>query len=239
MNNDNFSSINRNIKYLICAVVFIGVLCLFIISYIIFNQFPKGIVTIDVFIGTCSALIGVLATIIVANHFISIYNFNNKITNIEKKVETIKGIEENLIYTQYEVNKTLAYNSYLENKMLKAIRYELENMSFLIKNNIYFNGNQDKNLKKKLDARLGYISNDLLCFIEKEPHKNNTYNLENAFIEILEEIYKLENIDSYGIKIRLNIIKNVIVKIQQNIKNNKTPIISRDDESQLKSFRKQ
>lgn len=237
MNND-FSSISKSIKFLICAVVSIGIIVLFIIGYIIFHQLPKGIITIDVFIGTCTALIGVLATIIVANHFISIYNFNNKIINIERKLENIENIEKNLIYTQYEVNKTLAYNSFLEDKMLKAMKYELENMLFLIKNDIYFNGYFDKTIRKKLDSRLGYLVNDFLCFIEKDLYKNPTYNLDNAFFEIIERIQQLENNDSYGTQIRLKTIKEIVKRVQINIKNNNCSPISEDDKSQLDILRK-
>lgn len=236
--NYDFSSLSKALKILICAVVFIGSIVLFIIGYIIYFNFPKGIVTIDAFIGTCTALIGVLATIIVANHFISIYNFNNKIANIERKLENIENIEKNLIYTQYEVNKTLAYNSYLENKMLKAMKYELDNMLFLIKNNVYFNGYFDKSIRKKLDSRIGYLVNDFLCFIERDLYKNPTYNLDYAFLEIIERIQQLEKDDPYGIQIRLSIIKDIVKRVQINIKNNEALPIIENDKLQLNALRK-
>lgn len=236
MKND-FPSLSKALKILICVVVLIGACVLVIIALTIYRNLTMGIVTVDAFLGTSAALIGVFATIIVANHFISIYNFNNKIANIERKLENIENIEKKLIYTQYEVNKTLAYNSFLEKKMLKAMKYELDNMLFLIKNDVYFN-ESNEGIRKKLNSRIGYLVNDFLCFFERGLYKKPKINLDHAFLEITERIQQLEKDDLYGIRIRMNIIKKILVKAQRNIRNNKTRPITKNDKRQLNALRK-
>lgn len=117
------------------------------------------------------------------------------------------------------------------------MKYELDNMLFLIKNDVYFN-ESNEGIRKKLNSRIGYLVNDFLCFFERGLYKKPKINLDHAFLEITERIQQLEKDDLYGIRIRLNIIKKILVKAQRNIRNNKTRPITKNDKRQLNALRK-
>lgn len=238
---DNFCILEKRIKFYICMLTGLGVVELFIGGVLIYQQLqlPKGIVTIDTFLGVCTALIGVLATIIVANHFISIFNFNNKIAYIEKEVESVKILKKQLVYTQYEVNNTSAYNAFLEKKRLKAIVIELDNMCFLLKNRNYFDEN-DKDFRKRVEGKIGYIVNDFCFFLEDEQYKssNHPFSVNEAFMEIERAYKQMLKYDSYSIESKLKGVIGVIEKVRNNISENKTIIIEERDKEYLSQRRK-
>lgn len=235
---DNLCILEKRIKFYICILTGLGVVELFIGGVIIYQQLPKGIVTIDTFLGVCTALIGVLATIIVANHFISIFNFNNKITYIEKEVESVKILKKQLVYTQYEVNNTSAYNAFLEKKRLKAIVIELDNMCFLLKNRNYFDEN-DKDFRKRAEGKIGYIVNDFCSFLEDEQYKSlNPFSVNEAFMEIDRAYKQMLKYDSYSIESKLKGVIDIIEKVRNNIRENKTIIIEERDKEYLSQRRK-
>lgn len=231
--------LEKHIKYSICILTVLGVMELFVGGIIIYQQLPKGIVTIDTFLGVCTALIGVLATIIVANHFISIFNFNNKIAQIEKEVEEVKILKRKFVYAQYEINNTLAYNSFLEKKRLKAIVLELDNMCFLLRNRSCFDEN-DKDFRNRIEGKIGYIVNDFCSFLEDEQYKpsNHHFSINEAFMEIERAYKQMLKYDSYSIESKLKGVISIIEKVRNNISENKAIIIEVRDKEYLSQRRK-
>lgn len=57
-------------------------------------------------------------------------------------------------------------------------------------------------------------------------------------MEIIERIQQLEKDDPYGIQIRLSIIKDIVKRVQINIKNNEALPIIENDKLQLNALRK-
>lgn len=57
-------------------------------------------------------------------------------------------------------------------------------------------------------------------------------------MEIIERIQQLEKDDPYGIQIRLSIIKDIVKRVQINIKNNEALPMIENDKLQLNALRK-
>lgn len=231
------NSLKKQVKYLICAVSLLSVIIFGIIGIIIYQQLEIGLITIDTFVGAGVALIGVLATIILANHFISIFNFNNKINEIEKEVEIIRVLKKNMVRTQFENNNNLAHNTFLEGKKLKAVIIELNNMHYLLKSRSYFD-EEDKEFKKRLEAKIGYIANDFACFIEEKRYECPTFCIEDAILELQTSYNQLLNIDTHSIKVKLEKVYNIIIHVLNNIVEHKYPIIEKQEFELLEHMRK-
>lgn len=230
-------SLKKYVKYLMCSVALLGVVVLAIIGILIYNQLQIGLITIDSFIGVGVALMGVLATIILANHFISIFNFNNKINEIEREVEIVKVLKKEIVHAQVENNNNLAHNTFLEGKRLKALVIELNNMYYLIKSRSYFD-EEDKEFKKKLDAKIGYIANDFACFIEEKKYECPTFCIEDAILEIKTSYNQILNIDSHNIRVKLDKIYSIVMHVLENIVEKRYPIIEDKENEVLQHMRK-
>lgn len=231
------NSLKKQVKYLICAVSLLSVIVFGMIGIIIYQQLEIGLITIDTFVGVGVALIGVLATIILANHFISIFNFNNKINEIEKEVEIIRVLKKSMVRTQFENNNNLAHNTFLEGEKLKAVIIELNNMHYLLKSRSYFD-EEDKEFKKRLEAKIGYIANDFACFIEEKRYECPTFCIEDAILELKTSYNQLLNIDSHSIKVKLEKVYNIIIHVLNNIVEHKYPIIEKQEFELLEHMRK-